>query len=108
MFIFVLNFTCFTKMGCYLIVLVVIHCKFVVNEMHRTFNRKHIFEPRHEKTNVLVSDRSDTSQTVQLQKIASGLKFWIESRGIVISLKLICIFVFAYAKRWFSNDAAQF
>ena len=34
-----------------------------------------IYEPRHEKTNVLVSD---TNQAVQLQKMARGLKFWIQ------------------------------
>ena len=35
------------------------------------------FEPRHEKTNVLVSDLVDTNQAVQLQKMAWGLKFQI-------------------------------
>ena len=29
------------------------------------------------------------------------------SRGIVLSVKLICVFVFAYAKSRFSHDAAQ-
>ena len=33
------------------------------------------FEPRHEKTNVLVSDLADINQAVQLQKIARGFKF---------------------------------
>ena len=36
-----------------------------------------VFEPHHEKTNVLVSDWSDTNQAVQLQKMARGLKFQI-------------------------------
>ena len=33
-----------------------------------------IYEPRHEKTNILVSD---TNQAVQAQKMARGLKFRI-------------------------------
>ena len=61
---------------------------------------------------------SDTNQALQLQEMARGL----ERRGIVLSnvaktkalisfavtAKLICVFVFAYAKRWFSHDAAHF
>ena len=35
------------------------------------------YEPRHEKTNVLVPTRSDTNQVVQVQKMARGLKFRI-------------------------------
>ena len=27
--------------------------------------------------------------------------------SFVVTAKLICVFVFAYAKRWFSHDAAQ-
>ena len=68
---------------------------------------------------------SDTNQAVQLQKMARGLKFriYLGRRGIVlitihvaktkalisfaVSAKLICIFVFAYAKRWFSHDVAH-
>ena len=46
-----------------------------------------IFEPRSEKTNVLVSDLSDTNQAVQLQKMARGLKISdLERRGIVLSV----------------------
>ena len=57
---------------------------------------------------------SDTNQAVQLQKMASDL----ENRGIVLSLgktkaliataMLIRVFVFTYAKCWFSHDTAQF
>ena len=36
---------------------------------------KELYEPRHEKTNVLVFDMSDTNRAVQSQKIARGLKF---------------------------------
>ena len=81
------------------------------------------FEPRHEKTNIL--------RAVQSQKMARGLKFGIkkeeeryylcsENKGADqlrgyregnheadLRLKLICVFVFAYAKRWFSHDAAH-
>ena len=34
-----------------------------------------IFEPRHEKTDILVSN---TNQAVQLQRLARSLKFWIK------------------------------
>ena len=27
--------------------------------------------------------------------------------SFVVTAKLICVFVFAYAKRWFSHDTAQ-
>ena len=60
------------------------------------------------------STRSDSNQAVQLQKIARGLKFRIKKEEgfyIIIIMKftakLICVFVFAYAKCWFSHDAAQ-
>ena len=36
------------------------------------------YEPRHEKTNVLVSTRSDANQAVQPLKMARGWKFWIK------------------------------
>ena len=56
---------------------------------------------------------SDINQNVQLQKMARGLKFRIkkeegldylcsENKGTDLSAKLICVFVFAYAKCWFS------
>ena len=72
---------------------------------------------------------SKTNQAIQLQKMARGLKFLIEkvkgwyylcseNKGIyvakikvlisfVVTAKLICVFVFAYAKRWFSHDVAH-
>ena len=43
--------------------------------------------------------RSDTSQAVQIQKIARSLK----SKGKAVTAKLICAFVFAYANCWFSG-----
>ena len=59
---------------------------------------------------------SDTNQAVQLQKMARGLKFWLkkvvglyylcsENKGA--AAKLICVYVYAYAKCWFSHDAAH-
>ena len=45
--------------------------------MAKTDEAQYIFEPRREKTNVLVSDLDDTNQAVQLQKLARGLKFRI-------------------------------
>ena len=74
---------------------------------------------------------SDTNQAVKLQKMARGLKFWIwevegshylcsENKGadqlrgnreadrFPVTAKLICVFVFAYAKCWFSHNEAHF
>ena len=50
---------------------------------------------------------SDTNQAVQLQKMGRGLK--VEGLHYLCSKTkaLICVFVFAYAKRWFSGDAAK-
>ena len=53
--------------------------------------------------------------------MARGLKFWIkkvkgldcvcsENKALIsfaVTAKLICVFVFAYAKRWFSHEAAH-
>ena len=63
---------------------------------------------------------SDTNHAAQLQKRARGLKFHIKqvTEGLhymcsknkgadQVTAKLICIFVFAYAKRWFSHDSAH-
>ena len=64
---------------------------------------------------------SDANQAVQLQKMVRGLKFRIRKKwdctiyvaktkaliSFAVTAKLICVFVFAYAKRWFSHDAAQ-
>ena len=58
---------------------------------------------------------SDTNQAVQLQMMARGLKFRKkEEEGLHYPCRenkgadqLICFFVFAYAKCWFSHDAAQ-
>ena len=65
---------------------------------------------------------SDTNQAAQLQKMARGLKFRIlkvegllylrsENKGADqlrgVTAKLICVFVFAYAKHLFSHDAAH-
>ena len=69
--------------------------------------------------------RSDTNQAVKLQKMARGLKFRIkklegsyylcsENKGVdqlrgyfAVTAKLICVFVFAYAKCLFSHVAAH-
>ena len=63
---------------------------------------------------------SNTNQAMQSQKMAKGLKFWImkvegldyvaKTKALIsfaVSAKLICVFVFAYSKCWFSHDAAQ-
>ena len=64
---------------------------------------------------------SDTKQAVQLQRMARGLKFRIykeegsycvaKTKALIsfaVTVKLICVFVFAYAKRWFSHVVAHF
>ena len=84
--------------------------------------QKLIYEPRHEKTNILVSDlvRHKPGCTAT----GDGYRLEIldlESRRIVLSMKrktkaqisfavtakLICVFVFTYAKCLFSHDAAH-
>ena len=66
--------------------------------------------------------RSDTKVAVQSQKIAKGLNFGFRKKrdctiyvakakaliSFAVTAKLICVFVFAYAKHWFSHDAAHF
>ena len=65
--------------------------------------------------------RSDTNQALQPQKMTRGLKFWIkkveglyypcsEKKGadqLCGYWKLICVFVFAYAKSRFSHNEAH-
>ena len=59
-----------------------------------------------------------SSQAIQPLDMARGLKFRIyeievlylrssENKGADQLRGMICVFVFAYAKRWFSYDAAQ-
>ena len=60
--------------------------------------------------------RSDTNQAVQPLEWARGLKVCIQEVEILyyprsenkdaVTAKLICVFVFAYAERWFTHDAA--
>ena len=68
--------------------------------------------------------RSDTNQAVESQKMARGLKIqiyieegsylaiYVAKTKVLISFtitsKLICAFVFAYAKCWLSHDVAHF
>ena len=66
-------------------------------------------------------NRSDTNWSVQSQKTARSLKFWIEEKrdctfqvantkvliSFAVIAKLICVFVFAYADGWLSHAAAQ-
>ena len=64
---------------------------------------------------------SDTNRAEQAQKMARGRKFWVrkyrncaipvaKTRALIIftvTAKLICAFVFAYAKCLFSHDVAH-
>ena len=66
---------------------------------------------------------SDTNQNqaVHVYKMARGLKFGLRKKGdctiyvaktkalisFAVTAKLICVFVFAYIKCWFSHDAAH-
>ena len=61
--------------------------------------------------------RSDTNQAVQLQKMAKRLEisdyctiYVAKTKSLIsfaVTAKLICVFVFAYAKCLFSHDAAH-
>ena len=79
-------------------------------------------ELRHKKTNVLVSDLVQHKPGCTATEDGKRLEILdLESRGIctiyvaktkalisfAVTAKLICVFVFAYAKRWFSHDVAQ-
>ena len=79
-----------------------------------------LYELHRENLSLGFLTRSEANQAVQLQKVARGLKFWVrQKRDITISeaktkalfscmvtVQLICTFVFVYAKSRFSNDAA--
>ena len=64
-------------------------------------------------------NRSDTNQAAQSQKQARSLKFKKKRKcticvaktkaliSFVVTAKLICAFVFAYADCWFSHEVAQ-
>ena len=74
---------------------------------------KYFYEPHHKKTCIqgFWSDPTKT-QAVQPQKIVRGLKFRISGLCYLCSEdkganRLICAFVFAYAKSWLSYDAAH-
>ena len=63
----------------------------------------------------------DTNRAAQPQKMARDLKFGFRKKrdctirvgktkaliSFAVTAKLICAFVFAYAKHWFSHDAAH-
>ena len=61
---------------------------------------------------------SDTNQAVQPQKPDFGFRkkrdctiYVAKTKALIsyaVTAKLICVFVFAYAKCWFSHDAAHF
>ena len=68
------------------------------------------------KPTIWILTRPDTNQAVQLLEMARGLKFWILEKGVLYypssehkggTAKLICVFVFAFANRWFSHARAQ-
>ena len=44
--------------------------------------------------------RKERDRTIYLAKTKALI-------GFAVAAKLICVFVFAYAKRWFSQDAAK-
>ena len=73
------------------------------------------------KSTFLFPTWSDTNQAVHLQKMAKGLKFRNKEveelyypcsekktlTSFAVTAKPTCVFIFAYAKCWFSHDAAQ-
>ena len=69
-------------------------------------NAETIFEPRHEKTNILVSDLVDLG----FRKYRNCTIYVAKTKALIsfaVIAKLICVFVFADAKCWFSHDAAH-
>ena len=53
-------------------------CMLIGNILQCFYRHWSLNEPRHEKTNILVSDQvQHKPEAVQLQKMARGLKFWI-------------------------------
>ena len=75
------------------------------------------------KQNFGFQTRTTTNQAVQQLEMARYWKFWIKEVEVLfnpsrenkstdqlrsVTAKLICVFVFAYAKRLFSHDAAHF
>ena len=65
------------------------------------------------KPTMLFQDRFDINRAVQAHKMARDWKYTIRVTktkaliSIAVTAKLICAFVFAYAKCWFSHGAAQ-
>ena len=75
------------------------------------------------KPTFLFPTRSDTNRAVQRKKMDRDLKFRIKkvedcttcilvakTKALIssaVTAKLICVFVFAYAKCWFSHDVAH-
>ena len=60
------------------------------------------------KQTMWFSNRSNTNQAVQSGNIARSLKFRSgKKRNCTIQVAKTKVFVFAYAKCWFSHDAAQ-
>ena len=67
------------------------------------------------KPTIWFPNRSDTYRAVHAQKMARGWKFWIQKVEELyyqcsenkVTAKLICAFVFAYAKCWVSHDVAH-
>ena len=72
------------------------------------------------KPTIWVPTRSDTNRSVQSQKQARSLKFWIKKKectihagkskaliSFAVTAKLICAFVFTYVDCWFSHAAAH-
>ena len=65
------------------------------------------------KPTIWVPTRSDANWAVQSQKTARSLKFRMKEAktkaliSFAVTAKLICGFVFAYAKCWFSHALAH-
>ena len=92
-----------------------------MKELHQyqtMFTRCKYICARHKKTNVLVSDlvrhRPGCTATEDCQRLEIsylGCTIRVTKTKALISFavtaKLICLFVFAYAKCWFSHDTAH-
>ena len=76
----------------------------------------HIWAAMQENRSSGFPTRSDTNRPVQLQNMARSLKFRIRKKGNctiplaktkALTAQVICIFVFVWAKIWFSHDMAH-
>ena len=89
-----------------------------VNTLEAENNRiSYLNRLREKKKTMWILTRSDTNQAVQLLEMARGLKFCMKEVEVLYypisenkgadQLRGCRVFVFTYAKRWFSHNATH-